>query len=71
MGQEDVLYYAMEVKVGQPRQVVRFSHKANRALWLRRDTVNRSIVMKNAPMLLAMAARGVTWEYIDGVSYAR
>jgi len=67
-------YYAREVVDGPegPRsQYCRFDTVAERKNWLAKDTVNRTKVDERVQVLKDMRARGVTWDRIDGVSYAR
>lgn len=63
-------------------EYVRFTRKANRAFWVAQDVASRFPVYKpeerqrKHPILVdrkhlaLILAEGVTWSYIDGVSYA-
>jgi hypothetical protein len=70
-------FYAREtvdtVETGEPGKstVVRFNTRSARAFWLQGDVANRTPITPDCALILAMQARGVTWEYIDGVAYAR
>jgi hypothetical protein len=64
-------YYAREFGAGEPSVYVRFATATSRQFWISRNPTNREPLPPDASAIQAMEIRGVTWEYVDGVSYAR